>query len=84
MIVCHCAVVTDRDLVAAVAGGARTTGAACRATSAGRTCGACLPAVRALVWQSSDAEGPCAPGGSPCNRSHLGSSNFSMTPSRSS
>lgn len=49
MIVCHCRVVTDRDLDAAVADGARTLGAACRATGAAQDCGSCIFTVRALV-----------------------------------
>ena len=74
MIICQCAVVSDRDLVAAIAAGARTTGAACRATTAGQSCGACLPTVRALVWQAADPDETRAKEGPPCNRSHLGSS----------
>jgi NAD(P)H-nitrite reductase large subunit len=79
MIVCQCAVVSDRELVAAVAAGARTTGAACRATSAGRSCGACLPTVQALVWQSADPGRTCHQEGPLCNRSPLASWSSSTT-----
>jgi bacterioferritin-associated ferredoxin len=49
MIVCHCRVVTDRDVDAALDGGARTVGAVCRATGAAQDCGACIFSVKALV-----------------------------------
>lgn len=49
MIVCHCRVVTDRDLDAAVADGARTLGALCRATGAAQDCGSCIFTVRARI-----------------------------------
>ena len=51
MIVCHCRVVTDRDLDAALADGARTVGAACRSTGAAQDCGSCIFTVKALVCQ---------------------------------
>lgn len=49
MIVCHCRVVTDRDVDAAVADGARTVGAVCRSTGAAQDCGTCIFSVKALV-----------------------------------
>ena len=51
MIVCHCRVVSDRAIHAAVADGARTVASACKATGAGRDCGSCVFSVRALVCQ---------------------------------
>ena len=49
MIVCQCKVVTDRDVRAALADGARSVGAVCRSTGAGRDCGSCIFTVKALV-----------------------------------
>ena len=49
MIVCHCKVVTDRDVQAALADGARSVGAVCRSTRAAQDCGSCIFTVKALV-----------------------------------
>ncbi|KAA1425015.1 (2Fe-2S)-binding protein [Mumia zhuanghuii] len=49
MIVCQCKVVSDQAVDAAVAAGARTVGAVCRATGAAQDCGACIFSVKALV-----------------------------------
>ena len=46
MIICQCAVVSDRSVAEAVAAGARTMAQACRATSAGRDCGSCVFTVK--------------------------------------
>ncbi|MDC5696670.1 (2Fe-2S)-binding protein [Intrasporangium calvum] len=51
MIVCHCAVVTDRDLAGAYSGGATTLAKACQSTGAGRQCGSCVPSVRRLLCE---------------------------------
>jgi bacterioferritin-associated ferredoxin len=51
VIVCHCRVVTDRAIDAALAEGARTVAAVCRATDAARGCGSCIFTVKALVCQ---------------------------------
>ena len=51
MIVCHCHVVNDRAVAAAVRDGARTLGEVCRTTGAGRDCGACVFSVRRLVCE---------------------------------
>lgn len=51
MVVCHCAVVTDRDVVASMGGGARSVADVCRATSAGRGCGRCVPTLKALLCE---------------------------------
>jgi len=56
VIVCHCRVVSDRDVDAAIADGARTTAAACRATGAGQDCGSCIFTVKALVCQHQQIE----------------------------
>ena len=39
MIFCHCAVVGDREVAAAIDAGARTVAQVCRATGAGQQCG---------------------------------------------
>ena len=49
MIVCHCRVVSDRDVAAAVDAGARTLGSVCQSTGAGQDCGSCIFAVKAAV-----------------------------------
>jgi bacterioferritin-associated ferredoxin len=49
MYVCHCHVVTDRDIVESIANGARCIADLARATGAGRTCGGCVPTMRDLV-----------------------------------
>ena len=51
MIVCQCRVVSDRDVAAAVAAGARTVSSVCRATGAAQECGSCIFTVKALVCQ---------------------------------
>ncbi len=51
MFVCHCAVVTDRDVVESIANGARCMADVARETSAGRGCGRCIPTLRMLVCQ---------------------------------
>ena len=49
MIFCHCAVVSDRTVAAAVDAGARTVAQVCRATGAGRECGSCVFALKRLI-----------------------------------
>ena len=51
MIVCHCRVVSDRDVDAAVSEGARTVAAVCRRTGAAQDCATCIFTVKALVCQ---------------------------------
>ncbi|HEY9494291.1 MAG TPA: (2Fe-2S)-binding protein [Intrasporangium sp.] len=51
MIVCQCAVVSDRDVTAAYAAGARTLAQACMSTGAGRDCGSCVFSVKRLVCE---------------------------------
>jgi bacterioferritin-associated ferredoxin len=66
MIVCHCAVVTDRDVTEAIDAGADTLAKVCMATSAGRQCGGCIFTLKALLCQHgtttpSPATTPSAP-----------------------
>ena len=51
MIVCHCHVVNDRTVDDAVAAGARTVSAICRATGAGQSCGSCVFSLKRLLCQ---------------------------------
>ena len=60
MIVCHCAVVSDRDVVAAAAQTGCSLAAVCRATGAGQSCGGCVPTVRDLLCRSGARDAcPC-------------------------
>lgn len=54
MIVCHCAVVSSGDVVAALDAGARTVSEVCRRTGAARNCGACIFSVKQVVCQHED------------------------------
>jgi len=51
VIVCHCAVVTDRDVTDAWDAGARSLGQACRATGAGADCGTCVFTLKRLLCE---------------------------------
>jgi bacterioferritin-associated ferredoxin len=51
LIVCHCRVVSDRDVAEAVGDGARTVAAVCRRTGAAQDCATCIFTVKALVCQ---------------------------------
>ena len=51
MIVCHCRVVTDRAVTAAVRDGARSLAAVCRSTGAGQDCGSCVFSLKRLVCE---------------------------------
>jgi bacterioferritin-associated ferredoxin len=54
MIVCHCAVVTDRDVREALNAGAATVRDVCRATGAARRCRGCLSSIEAIVASVTD------------------------------
>ena len=51
MYVCHCAVVTDRDVLESIANGARCVADVARQTGAGRTSGNSNSSLRDLVCQ---------------------------------
>jgi bacterioferritin-associated ferredoxin len=51
MIICHCGVVSDRDVTAAVRDGHRTLTEVCRATGAGQNCGGCVFSVKRVLCQ---------------------------------
>ncbi|GAB7007049.1 hypothetical protein JCM18899A_45220 [Nocardioides sp. AN3] len=55
MIVCHCRVVSDRDIAQAVTDGARSLASVCRRTGASQDCGSCIFTVKALVCQHQEA-----------------------------
>lgn len=54
MIVCHCRVVSDRDVRAAVSEGARTVASVCGRTGAAQDCATCIFTVKALVCQHAE------------------------------
>jgi bacterioferritin-associated ferredoxin len=49
MLVCHCRTVSDREVRAAIASGARTVGEVARECGAGGACGGCRFAVQDLL-----------------------------------
>ncbi|NHA69316.1 (2Fe-2S)-binding protein [Phycicoccus flavus] len=49
MIICHCNVVGDSAITAAVDAGATSLAEVCRATGAGTDCGGCVFSVKAIV-----------------------------------
>jgi bacterioferritin-associated ferredoxin len=51
MIVCHCEVVSDREVLENIDGGARTLAQVCGATGAGRNCGGCVFSLKRLLCE---------------------------------
>lgn len=51
MLVCHCKVVTDREIRAAVDAGARDEFDVAAACGAGTDCGGCIPTVQQLLGE---------------------------------
>jgi bacterioferritin-associated ferredoxin len=51
VIVCHCQVVSDRDVARAVDAGAHSVSAVCRSTGAGKDCGSCVFTLKTLVCE---------------------------------
>jgi bacterioferritin-associated ferredoxin len=51
VIVCHCRVVTDRQVADVVRGGAASLSSVCRSTGAGQDCGSCVFSVKRLVCE---------------------------------
>jgi bacterioferritin-associated ferredoxin len=51
VIVCHCQVLTDRDVTQAIDAGARTVRQLCGATGAGRDCGGCVFSLKRLLCE---------------------------------
>jgi len=56
MIVCHCGVVSSRDIAEALDAGARGVDDVCRMTGAAQNCGACVFSVQRIVCQHDQAE----------------------------
>ena len=55
MIVCHCQVVSDRDIRQAVDGGARTLASVCKSTGASQDCASCVFTVKAVMCEHKKA-----------------------------
>ena len=51
VIICQCAVVSDRLVTEVVDAGARSLAQVCRATDAGRDCGACVFNVKRIITE---------------------------------
>ena len=51
MIICHCEVVSDREVVAALDDGATTLAQVCQMTGAGLNCGGCVSSLKQIVCQ---------------------------------
>ncbi|MFP5348093.1 MAG: bacterioferritin-associated ferredoxin [Actinomycetes bacterium] len=49
MIVCHCAAISDRAVVAAIDEGAATLAQLCRASGTGQDCGRCVFTIKQLL-----------------------------------
>jgi len=49
VIICQCAVVSDRMVTEVVASGARSLAHVCRATDAGQECGACVFSIKRVI-----------------------------------
>ncbi len=56
MIVCHCAVVGDKQIAASVEAGATCLSQVCASTGAGRDCGSCVFSVRRIICETVEAE----------------------------
>jgi bacterioferritin-associated ferredoxin len=61
VIICQCASVSDRSVSDAVASGAQTLAQVCRATQAGRDCGACVFNVRRVIVEQDCSRAGYAP-----------------------
>jgi bacterioferritin-associated ferredoxin len=61
VIICHCAVVSDRSVTEVIASGARSLAHICRATNAGRECGSCILNVKRMIHAHRDEEVGLAP-----------------------
>ena len=56
MIVCHCGVVSARDIAEALDAGARGLDDVCRMTGAAQNCGSCVISVQRIVCQHEQHE----------------------------
>ncbi len=55
MRICHCFAVSDREIRAAAAEGAKTVGRVSRSCQAGKGCGGCVAAIREILEESGNA-----------------------------
>lgn len=62
VIVCHCARVSDVEIVAAIADGATDRDGVSALCGAGLECGGCLPVIDALLATGRARASRCAPG----------------------
>jgi bacterioferritin-associated ferredoxin len=51
MIICHCKVVTDRQVVECIEHGARSLAQVCRSSGVGQDCGGCVFSVKRLLCE---------------------------------
>ena len=51
MIVCHCRVVSDRQVTDVLRSGVASVAGVCRSTGAGQDCGACVFSLKRLVCE---------------------------------
>ena len=58
MIVCHCGVVSSRDITAAWDQGARTVPEVCHRTGAGQNCGTCVFSIHQILCEHEQAPAP--------------------------
>lgn len=61
MIVCHCEVVNDQDVVDAIEAGARTLSGLCKSTGAGKNCGVCVFSLKRLLCEHGQTLSPLPP-----------------------
>lgn len=55
MLICHCRIVSDREIREAIASGAADVCAVAEICSAGSRCGGCRPAIRRLLTEQQDS-----------------------------
>ncbi|WP_374445148.1 bacterioferritin-associated ferredoxin [Stella sp.] len=60
MIVCSCRVISDREIRAAMADGARRCGDVFRRCGSGPQCGSCVPLIREMLAMMPGAAAVCA------------------------
>ena len=58
MIICHCEVISDHAVVAAIDDGAHTLEQVCEATGAGQNCDGCIFSLKQLVCQRGQLANP--------------------------